>query len=95
MSSSIIFAGRDAVLEYLFTDEVWHGVLVVLKAGSGAVGAGTGVIETGLRFWVLARGHSRGVRRWSRGSGHTESHSLSVGVPLQRVPQVLISAEHH
>ena len=50
MSSSIIFAGLDAVLEDLFADEVWHGVLVVLKAGSGAVGAGTGVVETSLRL---------------------------------------------
>ena len=39
----------DAVLEDLLTDEVWHGVHVVLKAGSGAVGAGAGEIETGLR----------------------------------------------
>jgi hypothetical protein len=50
LGSSDVFAGLDAVLEDLFADEVWHGVLVVLKAGSGAVGAGTSVIETGLRL---------------------------------------------
>ena len=34
-------------------------------------------------------------RPFQRSAAHTESQSLLVGVPLQRVPQVLISEAHH
>lgn len=48
LSSLIIFACCDAVLENLFANEVWHGVGVVLKARSRTVGgAGAGIVESG------------------------------------------------
>lgn len=55
MSSSVVLASRNAVLEDCFADEVWHGVFVVLKTGSGAVRAGTGVVETGRVAFVVSR----------------------------------------
>jgi hypothetical protein len=49
LSSLIIFACRNAVLENLFANEGWHGVGIVLKARGRTVGgAGAGVVEAGL-----------------------------------------------
>jgi hypothetical protein len=60
----------------LFANEGGHAIGVVLKAGRGAIGTGAGVIETGLRFRVLAGKQGYRCTRLTRNSKHTESQSF-------------------
>jgi hypothetical protein len=54
LCSIIALIGNFAVGEDRLADKGWHGLGVVLKPGSGAVGTGAGVVETSLEFGRLA-----------------------------------------